>query len=1117
MFASRPPALQLRDSYSVLNDASLGTKETDKKHGLISVMASSEDGPEQGGRVQRASNAPQLTSRFESAIFGNAPIVESFLRNTPTLTIFNLYHVSRYVRNYLRNYPLAWQHLSFRIAQPANTTVTPPNSDQKQSKNYALDHLILEVISPFSSCIKSLEVDNTAVSGRTLTDTVLTFRKGTIEHLSIRGCKNVSLKYHIIPYLAVIRLEQNREPNASQGGLRPPNLALKSLYTYRCRHHRRRPYLPASLHRRDSDSEPTHELVELCHNLRIYTDTAWCTTPGGRCFRRRGYVQMRVPHGTAEVWVVFDRLWRSKNWIGPSTRGEPFKERDGRSWENREHGFEGEALGIEGSRHYSEGKTLPTHLRHSHREFVDNIKCDSCGEKILERCEQCSVMMHCAGCRKTLCHSCAFDRPFPSDWMVPLPEAGHTKEPDKFWWAPGFGVSPCRMSETAPQPQPPQPPQQNQNNATPSYPNLKFKWCCWEPLFSGGGGISYGGPQTPTRDHDRMRAVPLPKGRGWEDPDFDTPLLERKQNLACGPLPDLKKAFEKSSQSDLMKWLLGGPETSSVVSPRNLCQECYDSDVWKMACKSCSRVLCMEHDLRGLRARICGCKPLSVEKAAINQRTEERRKEEARITQDADDDVSPDTPTRSLSPLTATPSSGTECGDPSTPTRTHVVDEGSVSSEMSESLMLAQPTPIRPGPSFTVSDTIQRPVSSCSDRTAQAENDDGSRCSTPDFSPDQPSDAQQQENTTKPEPWTGCLSFFCPSVRPMGDHRVLCGPYIRECISCKTLVCESCLKAESARRYEANMRDLTTVEADYEREEARSKGCDCAACGSRFFCPNCRRDREQKGECKFVEEERQRLQERFQKEIERQQQIREREDADRIAEGMCEFWGSLQDLASSASLADSPLQPSLVSGKERLDPSSAVGAYARASKLMAQQIGMVEQSKRVLKDGMTLLAPHDASKAKRKVIDVLKTFLEELDLAAGEEAKDDGNVVKSRLITDTATATAGPSSGSRSNDPAWDKFGHDRETGASNWKNRRVLVEDSESLEALLSHTTRKGKEIARPGQNIQRMDSPLLWARRTSSILTRGPTSLHSALPPRTGLFLSDMGFRPAVDDEES
>ena len=172
----------------------------------------------------------------------------------------------------------------------------------------------------------------------------------------------MSLKYHINPFLTMHVLARE-DPNHP-----PPEferLALKSLYTYRCRHHRRRPYPTSHLAKKESDCEPTHELVKACHALGIWTDTAWCTTPGPRCHRRRENVKSRAPMDQ-EVWVVFDRLWRSRNWIGPiehatntnNNSSIPLgkRKRDCRFWEHSEIGAGGESLETNG-----EGKAVPMH------------------------------------------------------------------------------------------------------------------------------------------------------------------------------------------------------------------------------------------------------------------------------------------------------------------------------------------------------------------------------------------------------------------------------------------------------------------------------------------------------------------------------------------------------------------------------------------------------------------------------------------------------------------------------------------------------------------------------------------------------------------------------------
>lgn len=187
-------------------------------------------------------------STFERVISTHAPILESLLLQSPTDTIFRLYHTSHYLRAFLRSYPTAWKYLSFRLLYPSGTQTRPltagsPEPDSpRQSRPYALDQLLMTVVIPFSPCLKSLELDNTAVSGQILISTVLHARRETLEHLSVRGCKNVSLKYHIIPYLTMFGLQYDVDMEKNVGSSpATKRLALKSLYTYRCRHHRRRP------------------------------------------------------------------------------------------------------------------------------------------------------------------------------------------------------------------------------------------------------------------------------------------------------------------------------------------------------------------------------------------------------------------------------------------------------------------------------------------------------------------------------------------------------------------------------------------------------------------------------------------------------------------------------------------------------------------------------------------------------------------------------------------------------------------------------------------------------------------------------------------------------------
>lgn len=763
-------------------------------------------------------------STFERVFSTHAPIFESLLLQIPTDSIFQLYHTSSYLRHFLRSYPTAWKYLSFRLLYPSGTTQTrpaltsnaPDPSAPRQSRPYALDQLLMTMVIPFSPCLKNLELDNTAVSGQILISTVLHARRETLEHLSVRGCKNVSLKYHVIPYLTMFGLQYDvdMERNTSSSP-DTKRLALKSLYTYRCRHHRRRPYLSSSLARRDSDSEPTHELVNLCHKLGIWTDTAWCTTPAGRCFRRRGYVSMRVPQGAPEVWVVFDRLWRCKNWLGAVSENSPKgPRRDGKLWEHDEVGYHGEALGTGERGGRGEGKVLPAHLRQSHRRFVENIKCDSCFEDISERCEQCSVLMHCVGCRKTLCASCAYDKPFN---RVKALTSSTNNELNPWWWPSGAASSPCLMLEPQPdstdneQPHPPAP---------VAYPVLKFHWCCTEPIFSGGGGISIG---TPSRDVDLVRAAPLPRGQGWEDPEYSA--NEWSKTFPKYAYGDPKKPDYslEAGHIEMMRWLLGPPSRQLSTCPRNLCQDCYDSPQWKVHCKSCSKSLCMEHDLRGLRLRICGYKDLALEKLALQN---SRMSSEEKLS----------TPVRPANGPRNSSLAGLEIRIRSQQSDLAAVEatRDSASSSVIGDYNAGQQSPDGADRDFVEPDREASIGRARCSQSRSPSNSIHSRSSSR-------SSVYFEASAESPK-WQGCQSFFCPQYRPVGDQRQRCTSVLRECTSCQVHVCQDCISSHPP--------------------------CTCSYCEVNYLCPNCLRLREKDGTCRRVEEERAKKEEKWKKDME---------------------------------------------------------------------------------------------------------------------------------------------------------------------------------------------------------------------------------------------------------
>ncbi|BDD64092.1 hypothetical protein MAP00_008939 [Monascus purpureus] len=776
-------------------------------------------------------------STFERVFTTHAPVLESLLLLIPTDTILKLYQTSSYLRNFLSSYPTAWKYLSFRLFYPSGTqppggahvvipgSLTADPANPRRSQPYALDQLLMNVLVPFSPCLTMLELDNTAVSGQILISIVLHSRRETLEHLSVRGCKNVSLKYHIVPYLTMFGLQYDVDMARNIGSSpATKRLALKSLYTYRCRHHRRRPYLSSSLTRKDSDSEPTHELVNLCHKLGIWTDTAWCTTPAGRCLRRRGYVSMRVPQGSPEVWVVFDRLWRSKNWIGPVEQTGRPPRRDGKLWEHEETGCYGEPLGTGHGGDFGEGKMKPAHLRQSHRQFVENIRCDNCCETIAERCEQCSILMHCVGCRKTLCASCAYERPYPrlrlrSESSLLLSSSSSAAPEQSLWWAPGATISPCLMHD----PLALDHTENNVNNAPfNTYPAIKFHWCCTEPIFSGGGGISIG---SPGRDVDVVRAVPLPKGQGWEDTEYSVNEWSRTFPKDAYGNPNNPDYSLETGHLTMMKWLLGSPSRQVSACPRNLCQECYDSPQWKVHCKCCSKPLCIEHDLRGLRLRICGYRDLALERLAIQSRA-------GASSQGSNNSLGTLNPASRVWPPFRPPrvpdSTGSSLSD-GNPVDGLINFDSAV---LQDPLEPALPRTSRASRSFSATKSIH------------------SRSSSPS--------SIEFESSLEEAKWQGCQSFFCPQYRAVGDQRQRCNSVLRECTTCSVYVCQDCVNANPP--------------------------CRCSFCETNYRCPNCRKVRENDGMCrKLEEEERERRRIQWKKDRDALQGIIERRMADEMA------------------------------------------------------------------------------------------------------------------------------------------------------------------------------------------------------------------------------------------
>ncbi|KAF2874480.1 hypothetical protein BDV95DRAFT_487868 [Massariosphaeria phaeospora] len=847
-------------------------------------------------------------SLFEAIITTYPPVLESLLSQLPTATLLDLYHTSRHLRDFLRRYPLAWRTLSFRLPQPAAVVGSPgtetPDSRERQSKAYSFDALLKQVVAPYGERLMSLDLCNTAVTGIALVGSVLAPRFQTLKHLSVRGCKNVSIKYHIVPFLEPYTLKDS--PWMQK------DLALKSLYTYRCRHHRRRPYLPSSLVRRDSDSDPTHQLIEICHQLGIWTDTSWCPTPGGRCYRRKDYHAGRAGPQNMEVWVPFDRLWRSSNRIGPVDGGDKLGAQDGRLWEISETGEDGEPLGTDSGMFKGEGKHVPAHLRKSHGIFVQEVKCGQCDEVILERCESCSVRMHCMGCRKTLCASCAFNRPIPRKRVKtrhfaslafgPGTTLGSTlsqasgssasledqtrnnQNPpsDRYWWAPGATRSPNLMNEGAHDDDSSDSEDGgNLNNGLPlpptnrEPPKLNMHWCCLEPIFSGGGGIAVLGTGLGGRGADKIRAAPLPRTKEFEDPDFSNRL--RSTNY----IPEMKNnglyEYVLGEDLDILSYLKQETlDLQAQTCPRSLCQDCHRSFRWKIACRTCKNPLCKEHDFRGLKFRKCGYREMHIEREYARTHNVPPRLVIPDFNPNKPNGKDPEqTPTApsSLQDVPSLPSTDLEIPETTAMSQSQILFPPSGPAAIEMSASNSQTSHASSKDLFAPSTSLPFvPVSSSRPRSLSAS---GVRCRNSGSWPNSPRVPPSSIANPLPLPchprhpvqWEGCGAYFCQYPRPVGDHRTQCPAVLRECSECAVLVCDQCAAANPT--------------------------CTCTFCTVNYHCPHCARKKEVRARCRHDDEVRakEEAESRAKEKMEREKE--ERGHADEMAGAVYEFFASL--------------------------------------------------------------------------------------------------------------------------------------------------------------------------------------------------------------------------------
>ena len=295
------------------------------------------------------------------------PILECLVKHLPTPSKRNLAQTSPYLRRLLLIYPPYYSHFDFRLS----VYEAPGFDNYHLGTIYNLDKYISSL--PLEKGITSLTLDWTAVTGLFLFGPLMSRCQSTLEHLSVRGCRKVSIKHHIVPYLVY---QDDVEPYSVSTANPPPKRALKSLYVYKARGVRRKPFL---IDRKPADGdEPSRYLTTLAEKLGIWTDLGLCPTPKLRCPRRREILR----RGKEKYCVPFDKRWRVQD---------------------PDAGPNNPTL-----------KLLSPHelsLQRREEERAGLFTCDNCEGQIVDRCEACVFQMTCAGCRKAICHECAYARP----------------------------------------------------------------------------------------------------------------------------------------------------------------------------------------------------------------------------------------------------------------------------------------------------------------------------------------------------------------------------------------------------------------------------------------------------------------------------------------------------------------------------------------------------------------------------------------------------------------------------------------------------------------------------------------------------------------------------------
>jgi hypothetical protein len=390
----------------------------------------------------------------------------------------------------------------------------------------------------------------------------------------------------------------------------------------------------------------------------------------------------------------------------------------------------------------------------------------------------------------------------------------------------------------------PVPPPQSQSDPL----KLNMYWCCLEPLFSGGGGVAFVGPGLAGHGSERIRAVPLPKLREYLDSDF----AHTSPNQAV-TLSELKKKekFDEilGANIDILPYL---QQTSlnlqATTCPRSLCQSCYHSFRWKVSCTACKRPICKEHDFRALKVRKCGYRDLIEEREYV--RDPPKHVGDGLILDSAKHEWPIDLRIPAFchpeSPID--PDQGTTVdAEKERRARPSGVDDGLEESDAGSAVdgpgtRDPSSTPrATPGPSIDRSSSVRgsnadfvnrfadmdlgdattsgsnvtsEPLPAGQLRVRSVSMSDLSAAAASGQSIDGSSIIGKGKNRVSTQPiakerlllpcspahpvqWSGCGSYFCQSVRAMGDGRQRCGAYGKDCIECGVYVCEVSLNSLS--------------------------------------------------------------------------------------------------------------------------------------------------------------------------------------------------------------------------------------------------------------------------------------------------------------------------------